>query len=121
MDLSVDGDIQKAHGVLETEDSCPVVISVAICKCPPNGTPVLVLDATMEEELCASCIVRLAVTPSGEVVAIQNASGSLPLGLLPEVTAAAVQASKHVFAALKTATVTTLHQETLLQPQFLIR
>jgi exosome complex component RRP42 len=121
VDLAVDGDMQKAHTVLQDDDSCPVIVSVAICKCPPNSTPVLVLDTTLEEELCASCIVRLAVTPSGEVVAIQNASGSLPLGLLPQVTAAAVQASKQVFLHMKTSTVTTSDQETLLQSQFQIR
>lgn len=121
VDLSVDGDIQKARGVLEENDTCPVIVSVAICKCPPNSTPVLVLDTTLAEELCASCIVLLAVTPSGAVVSIQNVRGSLPLGLLPEVTAAAVQAASHVFAAMNTATVTTPHRETLLQPQFLIR
>ena len=121
VDLAVDGDVQKARGVLEENDSCPVIISVAICKCPPNSTPVLVLDTTLEEELCASCIVLLAVTPSGGVASIQNVRGSLPLGLLPEVTAAALQASCQVFAAMKTATVTTPHRETLLQPQFLIR
>jgi exosome complex component RRP42 len=132
VDLAVDGDMHKAHSIVG--DTIPIIVSVAICKCPPNSTPVLVLDATAHEELCASCMVRLAISPSGQVVAIQNASGSLPLGLLPQVTAAAVQASQHVFTAMKAAAQSTTASvdsnsayastnvaTTLLQPQFQIR
>jgi exosome complex component RRP42 len=131
VDLAVDGDMHKAHSIVGT--TIPVIVSVAIAKCPPNSTPVLVLDATAHEELCASCIVRVAISPSGQVVAIQNASGSLPLGLLPQVTAAAVQASQHVFTVMKAAAQPTSAADknsayastnvatTLLQPQFQIR
>lgn len=119
IDLAIDGDIQKAqNAVVEgSEDSCPVIVSVAVCKCPPKSSPVLVIDTTLEEELCASCIVRLAVTPSGDVVAIQSMNGSLPIGLLADIKSAAVQASKQVYESLEY-TVATLNMESLLQPLF---
>mmetsp|Transcript_33012 Transcript_33012/g.49876 ORF Transcript_33012/g.49876 Transcript_33012/m.49876 type:complete len:316 (-) Transcript_33012:166-1113(-) len=122
MDLAIDGDIQKAQNAVgeDSEDLCPVIVSVAVCKCPPKSSPVLVLDTTLEEELCASCIVRVAVAPSGDIVAIQSMNGSLPIGLLTDIKSAAIQASKQVFQALDH-TVTTSNLESLLQPAFQIQ
>ena len=119
VDLSVDGDMQKARSVLgaNDDDDCPVVVSVAVLQCPPRATPVLVLDPTLEEELCASCIVHVAVTRSLSVVAIENATGSVPFGSLPDITATAAQAAKQVFESLDQNTIPT-STESLLQEQF---
>jgi exosome complex component RRP42 len=134
LDYSVDSDIQKARSVLDEMDINygPIIITVALCKCPPQQTIVWILDPTREEEECASCLIRAAVTPSGSVVSIDMVQGSLPVHLLPAVTQAVVQASQQVFANLESSrskmtssTLTMMGSDqshfTLLQPQFLIR
>ena len=114
-DLAVDSDIQKGIAV-DTKD-CPVVVSVSVLKCPPKATAVFVLDTTNEEEVCASSIVYCAVTRQGTVVAVRNQGGSVPVGLLPDITAAAKQAANDVFGTIDRCTVQT-PMESILQEQF---
>ena len=120
VDLAVDSDTSKASMPKGASD-CPIVITVSVLKCPPKGAPVLVLDTTLDEEVCASSQVRVAVKPNGQVCAVLSQGGSLALGILPDVTATAIQASSTVWEAMKRTLPDNLTPQTLLQEQFQIR
>lgn len=96
VDLAVDGDIHNAVSVPGAND-CPIVVTVHVLKCPPKNTVALVVDATLQEEVCASCQVRVAVDPAGNVCALHN-QGPLESALLSDILSTAVQASKEIFA-----------------------
>jgi exosome complex component RRP42 len=124
VDLNVDGDMCNAVSVPGVED-CPIVVTVYVVKCPPKNATALVVDATLEEEACASCQVRVAVDPSGDVCALHN-QGPLDASLLADILSTAVQASNTIFQRdqvvikdeVKSQAETTT---TLLQGQFLFR
>ena len=120
VDLSVDSDIQKAS-TPKGASECPIIITVSVLKCPPKGAPVLLLDLTLDEEVCASSQVRVAVKPNGQVCAVLFQGGSLPLGMLPDVTSTAVQASNAVFEVMKGTILDDITPQTLLREQFQIR
>jgi len=120
VDLAVDSDIQKASMPIGAND-CPIVLTVSVLKCPPKGAPVFVLDTTLDEEVCASSQVRVAVKPNGQVCAVLSQGGSLALGILPDVTSTAVQASTAVLEAMKMTVPGDVTPQTLLQEQFQIR
>jgi exosome complex RNA-binding protein Rrp42 (RNase PH superfamily) len=120
VDLAVDSDITKATTPKGAND-CPIVITISVLKCPPKGAPVLVLDTTLEEEICASSQVRVAVKPGGHVCAVLSQGGSLALGMIPDVISTAVQASTAVLDAMAETLPDDLHIQTLLEEQFQIR
>mmetsp|Transcript_18243 Transcript_18243/g.28190 ORF Transcript_18243/g.28190 Transcript_18243/m.28190 type:complete len:358 (+) Transcript_18243:42-1115(+) len=93
-DLAVDGDIIHARRPPGIEN-CPVIVTTNILKCRPT---VMLLDATKEEEACASCQVSVAVDPQQRVCGIQkhSSAGTIAFGMIHNVTTTAVQASKHV-------------------------
>ena len=95
VDLNVDGDIGNAVSVPGVEDF-PIVVTVHVLKCPPKNTTALIVDATLEEEACASCHVQVAVNPHGDVCALHN-QGPLEASLLTDILSTAVQASKTIF------------------------
>jgi exosome complex component RRP42 len=111
-DLVVDGDVWKARPPPGVERA-PILVTVAVLKCPTStatntstntgnqhGLPVhvLIVNATLEEEACAYCLVHVAVVTSPEgkqtVCACQKTGrGSLPVPLLPEIMATALAAT----------------------------
>lgn len=120
VDLTVDSDIQKAF-MPKGASECPIILTVSVLKCPPMGTPVLLLDVTLDEEVCASSQVRVAVKPNGQVCAVLFQGGSLPLGMLTDITSAAIQASNNVFELMKDTILDNITPQTLLREQFQIR
>jgi len=95
VDLAVDGDICHAVPVPGVED-CPLVVTVHVMKCPPKNSTALVVDASLQEEACAECQVRVAVDFKERVCALYN-QGPLEASLLSDIVSTAVQASKHTF------------------------
>lgn len=94
-DLAVDGDLVHAVSPPGVED-CPVVVTTHIIKCGRQPT-IMLLDATTEEEACASCQVSVAVDPKQRVCGIhKHNTGTIAFGMLSSITSTAVQASKHV-------------------------
>jgi exosome complex component RRP42 len=101
-DLVVDGDVWKARPPPGVEQA-PILVTVAVLKCPSptTGLPVhvLIVDATLEEEACAYCLVHVSVATSTKdasktVCALQKTGrGSLPVQLLPEIMATALAAT----------------------------
>jgi exosome complex component RRP42 len=119
MDLAVDGDIVKALAPAGVEQ-CPILVTVNVMQCPPQGAPVLLVDATLEEEACVSCQVRVVVDPNGRVCALDNQG---PLGVnssLPDIVACAVKTAQSTFQEMKTVQSDEV-SNSLLQNHFQIR
>jgi exosome complex component RRP42 len=104
IDLVVDGDIHAAQPPPGTE-LAPILTTITVLKCPSvNSLPkfVLIHDATAQEEACAYCQVHVAVDTTNVLCGLQTlGTGSLPLSLLPEITAAAIQSAQQSKLAYK--------------------
>jgi len=121
-DLLVDSDVCAAQP-LPGADRAPILATVTVLKCrdphassslsTPHSTFVILHDATAEEEACSYCQVHVAVdlggSPSSSFSTNENnpsvpspllcgwqtlGRGSLPLSLLPDITASAVAAAQ---------------------------
>lgn len=115
-DLVVDGDVWKARPPPGVERA-PVLVTVAVLKCRSAATStnsstttgghhgaasalpvhVLIVNATLEEEACAYCLVHVAIVTAADgtkrVCACQKTGhGSLPVPLLPDIMAQALAA-----------------------------
>jgi exosome complex RNA-binding protein Rrp42 (RNase PH superfamily) len=97
VDLVVDGDMAQARPPAGV-DQAPCIVTVTVLKCPVTGKlqaaeSVLIVDADVVEEACAFCSVHVAVdTTSQTVCALRKTGrGALPVALLPEITATALQ------------------------------
>jgi exosome complex component RRP42 len=110
-ELAVDADIAAAKAIPGV-DQAPEVVTVTVLRCSSQipgahhhkPTTILLLDATVEEEACAFAQVHLALDRSNPsepaICAIHKAGGgSLPFGLLQDVTALALQTSISTFTA----------------------
>ena len=95
VDLAVDGDMAHAISVPGV-DKCPIVVTVHVMKCPPKNTAAFVVDASLQEEACASCQVRVAVDPNSNVCALHN-QGPLEAFLLSDILSTATHAAKQMF------------------------
>jgi exosome complex component RRP42 len=105
-DLVVDGDVWKARPPPGVERA-PILVTVAVLKCkaattsntgPSLPVHVLIVNATLEEEACAYCLVHVAIVTDQDgtktVCACQKTGrGSLPVPLLPEIMAQALAAT----------------------------
>jgi exosome complex component RRP42 len=109
-DLVVDGDVWKARPPPGVERA-PILVTVAVLKCksatttsatsttgPSLPVHVLIVNATLEEEACAYCLVHVAIVTDKDgtktVCACQKTGrGSLPVPLLPEIMAQALAAT----------------------------
>lgn len=120
-ELLVDSDIRAARPPPGIDDA-PIVVTVCVIKCmdPSSGMPqsVWILDASPEEEACSYAQVHVAVAKA--TICSLKTVGSLPLTLLPQLSAAALQAApkaiaacRHVSSSDKTASI--LQAEYLLQ------
>jgi exosome complex component RRP42 len=107
-DLVVDGDVWKARPPPGVERA-PILVTVAVLKCKSAATSttnkgpslpvhVLIVNATLEEEACAYCLVHVAIVTAADgtktVCACQKTGrGSLPVPLLPEIIEKALAAT----------------------------
>jgi exosome complex component RRP42 len=122
-DLVVDGDVWKARPPPGVERA-PILVTVAVLKCQSASSSstaaaaaaatstttttgresslpvhVLIVNATLEEEACAYCLVHVAIVTdvadgTKTVCACQKTGrGSLPVPLLPEIMARALAAT----------------------------
>lgn len=114
MELNVDGDIHKA---VDISWNCPICVTVLVL--PGN---VLVVDATLEEEACAVCQVRVAIDCHRNVRAVHN-QGPLLFSLKDDILATAIQASEKMFSQEKMATTASERDDdsSLLQTQYRFR
>jgi exosome complex RNA-binding protein Rrp42 (RNase PH superfamily) len=127
--LQVEADATKARNIPGV-DKAPVIVTVTVLKCPAfaldqntdkakKPTTTLILDATVEEEACAFAQVHVAVDQSSEEPTIcslhKAGTGSLPFGLLQDITAFALQATK------STNFVSAQNQHHMLQEHFIIQ
>jgi exosome complex RNA-binding protein Rrp42 (RNase PH superfamily) len=100
--LQIDSDIKNAYRI-PGSDKAPVIATISLLKTSTEAktTPVFILDATKEEEACAFAQVRVVLDRSSEeepiICALHKAGGgSLPLGLLQDVTSFVLQSfSQH--------------------------
>jgi exosome complex component RRP42 len=99
MDLVVDSDYQKGHAPAACAPYIVTVTLILVSSNTGSRVPqtVLVLDATAEEEACAYAQLHVALvsSDSGKVTVCgvtQSGAGSLPMALLPDCVALAVQA-----------------------------
>jgi exosome complex component RRP42 len=100
VDLLVDGDIQSAQPPVGA-DRAPVIVTVTLLKSLKG--PVMVLDATAEEEACAVSVVHVAADVSDPaqpaLCAVVSRVGPLPASqqarIVSTALTAAVQAEKH--------------------------
>ena len=138
-DLLLDSDIRQATTPAGLERA-PVVVTVTVCQRPSsssstaaNGSFLLLLDASLEEESCSFCQVHVAVDPGDaddndnaaksepEICALRKTgTGSLPWALLPDITALAMTAVPTAKAAFQTSK-STSESQGLLQGQFAIQ
>jgi exosome complex RNA-binding protein Rrp42 (RNase PH superfamily) len=85
--LQIDSDIKNACNI-PGSDKAPVIATISLLK--TETTPVLILDATQEEEVCAFSQVHVVLDRSSDepmICALHKAgSGSLPFALLQDVT-----------------------------------
>lgn len=112
-DLLVDSDVCAAQP-LPGADRAPILATVTVLKCRDlhasysSSSFVLLHDATAEEEACSYCQVHVAVdlgsTPSVPPILCgwqTLGRGSLPLSLLPDITASAVAAAQSAHQAYR--------------------
>jgi exosome complex RNA-binding protein Rrp42 (RNase PH superfamily) len=107
VELSVDGDIRNAVEAVPF-DYCPIIVTVLVL-----DQNILLVDATLEEEACASCQVQVAIDSTGQVRGVHN-QGSLSFSLYNDIIATAMDASKKIFhqeMTLKTTTTSTIGVE----------
>lgn len=95
--LQIDADIKNAYNI-PGSDKSPVVSTVTLLK--TDSTPVMILDATKEEESCAFSQIHVVIDRSSDepvICALHKAGGgSLPFSLLQDVTAFVLEAdSQH--------------------------
>eukprot|EP00980_Cylindrotheca_fusiformis_P004123 scaffold894_cov153-Cylindrotheca_fusiformis.AAC.19 len=93
--LQIDADIQNAHHI-PGSDKVPIVATVSLLK-TENNLPILILDATKEEEMCAFSQIHVVIDTTSRsseqeqqpvICALHKAGGgSLPFSLLQDVTA----------------------------------
>lgn len=86
VELQVDGDVTEG---LPGADRAPVVVTVSILR--HRGSPVLILDATPEEEECAVAQVFVAVDDQS-IVAVAGGGMGMGQRLLPEIANLATNA-----------------------------
>jgi exosome complex RNA-binding protein Rrp42 (RNase PH superfamily) len=112
VELRVDGDMKNA---VEIPFDCPLVVTVLVL-----DQNLLLVDATLEEEACASCQVKVAIDSTGQVRGVHN-QGPLQFALKDDIIAMAIQASKKMFHQETLATVDTEDTTSLLQTQYKFR
>lgn len=100
--LVVDSDVAKAQAPPGSEVA-PILVTIGILKAtdPISSLPssVLIVDADDNEYQCCHTLVHVAVS-DGVICALQTSgSGSLPVALLPEITALALAAAPAARAA----------------------
>lgn len=88
--IEADGDFKNASHIAGI-DSPPFIQTVTVLRAEGHQTPIFVLDATKEEELCAIAQVHVVLEESaGGKVRIcalhKSGGGSLPLSLLQDLT-----------------------------------
>jgi exosome complex RNA-binding protein Rrp42 (RNase PH superfamily) len=111
VELSVDGDMKNA---VEIPFDCPLVVTVFVL-----DQNLLLVDATLEEEACATCQVKVAIDSTGQVRGVYN-QGPLQFSLKEDIIATAIQASKKMFHQETLVTVDT-EDTSLLQTQYKFR
>jgi exosome complex component RRP42 len=111
IELNVDGDINKA---VEIPLDCPICVTVLVL--PGNY---LVVDATLEEEACALCQVRVAIDSLKRVRGVHN-QGPLQFSLKEDIIATAIQAAEKMFLQESMAT-NERDDSSLLQTQYRFR
>jgi exosome complex RNA-binding protein Rrp42 (RNase PH superfamily) len=76
----------------------------------------MLVDATLEEEACATCQVKVTIDSTGQVWGVYN-QGPLQFSLKEDIIAMAIQASKKMFHQETLATVD-MEETSLLQTQY---
>jgi exosome complex RNA-binding protein Rrp42 (RNase PH superfamily) len=99
--LLVQDDIRKAHPVLTPSSARTVLVTVSLIPCSKlqEQSVVMIVDATTQEQACASGQVHVVVQLESNnhddlsICAVQ-AKGKIPVGSLPEIMNTAVQVAK---------------------------
>ena len=93
--LQIDADIKSAYHIPGSEKA-PIIATVSILE---SSSPILILDATREEEACAFAQIHVVLDRSSDepmICALHKAGGgSLPFSLLQDVTSFVLQSLSH--------------------------
>jgi exosome complex RNA-binding protein Rrp42 (RNase PH superfamily) len=118
-DYTIQGDISQANPPNGAKDHCPIVVTVCLYhgageNSTGSGTtqkPLLFIDASAQEEACASTRVAVAVDSQGRVCGVHkitgsdvgssNSGSSLDMSMLKEITQMAVKSSQTIFSNME--------------------
>jgi exosome complex component RRP42 len=112
-DYTIQGDISQANPPNGAKDHCPIVVTVCLYHGEGETTqkPLLFIDASAQEEACASTRVAVAVDSQGRVCGVHkitgsdvgssNSGSSLDMSMLKDVTEMAVKSSQTIFSNME--------------------